>query len=82
MSESDTTNPNSITVVGHEYPLITFTASQTPPIVIPVKINGKQIQMELDTGATLSLVSKGTYKLHWPEQQLQQSIDKLKTYSG
>ena len=23
-----------------------------------------------------------TYKLHWPEQQLQQSSDKLKTYSG
>ena len=54
-------------VVGHEYPLFTLTASQTP-IVIPVKINDKQIQMELDTGAAVSLVSKGTYKLHWPEQ--------------
>ena len=27
-------------------------------------------------------MSEGTYKLHWPEQQLQQSSDKLKTYSG
>ena len=38
--------------------------------------------MELDTGAAVSLVSEGTYKLHWPEQQFYQSSDKLKTYSG
>ena len=82
MPESDTTNTNSTTAVGHEYPLFTVTASQTPPIVIPVKINDKQIQMELDTRAAVSLVSEGTYKLHWPEQQLQQSSDKLKMYSG
>ena len=61
--------------------MFTVTASQTP-IVIPVKINDRQIQMELGTGAAVSLVSDGTYKLHWPEQQLQQSSDKLKTYSG
>ena len=34
----------------------------------PVKINDKQIQMELDTGAAVSLLSEGTYKQHWPEQ--------------
>ena len=82
VSESDTTNTNFSTVVGHEYHLFTVTASQTPPIVIPVKINDKQIQMELDTRSAVSLVSEDTYKLHWPEQQLQQSSDKLKTYSG
>ena len=38
--------------------------------------------MELNTGTTVSLVSEGTYKLHWPEQQLQQSSEKLKMYSG
>ena len=58
VSESDTTNTNSTTAVGHEYPLFTLTASQTPPVVIPVKINDKQIQMELDTGAAVSLVSE------------------------
>ena len=55
------TNTNSTTAVGHEYPLFTLTgitASQIPPIVIPVKINDKQIQMELDTGAPVSLVSE------------------------
>ena len=63
MSESDTINTNSTTAVGHDYPLFTLIASQTP-IVIPVKINDKYIQMELDTKAAVSLVSEGTYKLH------------------
>ena len=63
VSESDTTNTNSTTSVGQEYPLFTVTTSQTPPIVIPVKINDKQIQMELDEGVAVSLVSEGTYKL-------------------
>ena len=62
-SKSDTTNTNSTTVVGYEYPLFTVTASQTPPIVISVTINDKQIQMELDTGAAVSLVSEGTYRI-------------------
>ena len=53
VSESDITNTNSTTAVGHEYPLFTLTASQTPPVVILVKLNDKQIQMELDTGAAM-----------------------------
>ena len=36
VSESDTTNTNSITAVGHEYPLFTLTASQTPPLTLSV----------------------------------------------
>ena len=66
LSESDTTNTNSTTVVRHEYPLFTVTASQTPPIVIPAKIN--DISVRSCTA--------------WPEQRLQQSSDKLKMYSG
>ena len=41
VSESDTTNTNCTTAVGHEYPLFTLAASQTLPIVIPVKLNDK-----------------------------------------
>ena len=53
VSDSDITNTNSTAAVGHEYPLFTLTASQTPSVVIPVKINDKQTQMELDTGAAM-----------------------------
>ena len=65
-----------------EYPLFTLSASHTPPITISVKINDKQVLMELDTGAAVSLVSEDTHKQHWPEYQLQESTARLKTYSG
>lgn len=73
-----------------EYPLFTLSASHTPSITISVKINDKQVLMELDTGAAVSLVSgaavslvsEDTHKQHWPEYQLQESTAKLKTYSG
>ena len=53
-----------------EYPLFTLTA-HTTPITVSVKIDNKQVLMELDTGAAASLVSEDTHKLHWPEHQLQ-----------
>ena len=69
-------------IVEHEYPLFTLTASHTSPIMISIKINDKQVPMELDTGDAVSLVSEDTYKLHWSEHQLQESTARLKTYSG
>ena len=75
VSEMDTT-------AEHEYPLFTLSTSHTPPLTISVKINEKQVLMELDTGAAMSLVSEDTHKQHWPEQQLRESTARLKTYSG
>ena len=40
------------------------------------------VNMELDTGAAVSLVSEETYNQHWPQQQLEESNTRLKTYSG
>ena len=70
------------TTAEQEYPLFTLTTSHTIPITISVKIDNKQVLMELDTGAAASLVSEDTHKLHWPEHQLQESTARLKTYSG
>ena len=70
------------TTAEQEYPLFTLIASHTTPITVTVKIDNKQVLMELDTGAAVSLVSEDTYKLHWPEHQLQESTASLKTYSG
>ena len=75
VSEMDTT-------AEHEYPLFTLLTSHTPPLTISIKINEKQVLMELDTGAAVSLVSEDTQKQHWPEQQLQELTARLKTYSG
>lgn len=37
--------------------------SRSRPIVLPVKLDNKEIQMELDTGASLSVIGKETYRL-------------------
>ena len=66
----------------HEYPLFTLSTSHTPPITISVKINDKQVLMELDMGAAVSLVSEDTHKQHWPEYKLQESLARLKRASG
>ena len=57
----------------------------TPPILVDLRLNGKDISMELDTGATLSLVSEKTYhSLFSPDTapQLKASKAELKTYTG
>ena len=54
----------------------------TPPILVDLRLNGKDISMELDMGATLSLVSEKTYhSLFSPDTALQLKASKaeLKT---
>ena len=41
----------------------------TPPFLVNFSMNGKDISMELDTGATLSLVSEKTYHSLFPQMQ-------------
>lgn len=48
-------------------------------------INGADAQMEVDTGATLSIISRSTYRSLWPSDlapSLRASSAKLKTYTG
>ena len=51
--------------------MFTLTVSHTTPIVVPVEINNMTINMELDTGAAVSLVSEETYNQHWPQHLYQ-----------
>ena len=66
----------------NEYPLFTLTVSQSTPIAVSVEINSKSVNMELDTGAAVSLISEETYGQHWPQLQIEESNIQLKTYSG
>ena len=43
------------------------------PIVIALAVNGKDLQMELDTGAAISIISKATKEALFPEVTLHQS---------
>ena len=53
-----------------------------PSIVIPVQINGTKVSMELDTGASVSVMSESTWKEKFSQYKLQPSSVQLKTYSG
>ena len=53
-----------------------------PAILIHIKMNGSKIPIELDTGATLSVMSEETWKEACPTTTLRQSSGGLSTYSG
>ena len=61
------------TPTKNEYPLFTLTMSQSTPIVVSVMINRKSVNMELDTGATVALISQETYCKYWRKLQLEES---------
>ena len=63
------------------YNLFTVAGSGQDPILMEVTINGTPVQMELDTGAPLSLLSKSTYE-QIPSLQLQPTDVQLKMYTG
>ena len=55
---------------------------EAKPLVVDVLVEGVDIPMEIDTGASVSIVSEKTFKTHWPSLTLSRSSVKLKTYSG
>lgn len=56
--------------------------SHEHPLTVSVTLDSQQLPMEIDTGASLSVMSLSTFKKHWPERQLLESNVILHTYSG
>ena len=54
------------------------------PLQVDVSINGKPVPMEIDTDASVSVMSEETFNQLWPNRCacLQKSQVKLQTYSG
>ena len=52
------------------------------PITVDLKLNGKPLSMELDTGATVSLVAAKTFHRLFPGIKLQPATIQLHSYSG
>ena len=68
-----------------EYPLYNCTDGSSKPILVTVTADGAELQMEVDTGATSSIISEKTYKKIWSTQNsppLEPARTKLKTYTG
>ena len=58
--------------------------SKTEPIAIHLTINDRDLEMELDTGASVTIMSERTYRSLWPVDPppLAPSSMALKTYTG
>lgn len=71
----DTDNENS---------LIYHTADRTnnDPIIVTVKVNDQNMNMEVDTGASISLISENTYNKWSTPPTLQECDTILSTYTG
>ena len=50
------------------------------PVVIKVKLDDCLVDMEVNTGASISLMSERTFSKMWPGRTLQPSTLKLRTY--
>ena len=58
---------------------------RSPPLMVTVELNQAKLPMEVDTGASASIISYTTYTELWSESQrprLLQSTRKLRTYTG
>ncbi len=62
-----------------EAPLYKITS--VPPIVVQVQIDDCLVQMEVDTGATMSLMSANTLYRLWPGRKVQTTKVRLCSYS-
>ena len=68
-----------------EYNLFTVAPSTNQPLTVPLTLNGAKLIMEIDTGATRSIISDQTFTQLWPEDlcpSLKPTNAALKTYTG
>lgn len=52
------------------------------PVIVEVRLNGRSVQMEVDTGAAVSVMSLSCYERVKVDHKLEKSNLKLKTYTG
>lgn len=67
------------------YSLFHTPGTQTHPIVVSLKLDQVETCMEVDTGASASIISEVTYRKLWPKERtpkLQTSSVRLRTYTG
>ena len=65
--------------------LYTVRSPNSEPFMVTVQIQGKPVQMEIDTGATFSVMSESTFKSLWKGESappVRDSVAKLCTFTG
>ena len=66
----------------HLLGLVTTWATPQPPILINMEVCGKQVNFELDTGATVTIMSEDAFKSLFPHLHLKLTNLELKMYTG
>ena len=64
------------------FPVQATTQGSCKPFVVDMVLDGKAHKMEIDTGASVSVVSKKTYELLFKKRELRKSSIRLSTYGG
>ena len=62
--------------------VLTVTHTPSRPITVQMELNGQCVSMELDTGASVSLMSHSTQQRLFPEERLEKSEVRLTTYTA
>ena len=66
-----------------EYALLNVTSpGKATPWNVIVDMEGVSVSMQVDTGASLSLMSETTFREYWPQRELVPSEVRLSSYSG
>ena len=73
---------NSSEKPQQEYQLFNFTSPSSAPLKVELMLGGQKHTMELDTGASVSVISKSTYQCIFKKYKLQESSVHLTTYGG
>ena len=80
--QCSTTRPTNVLLEDtDDYSMYNLTG---PPVKPSVKLNNLDLEMELDTGASISVIREATYNALWLKGKapaMQESQLKLKTYS-
>jgi len=77
--------PTSPSSNDDSYTLFTLSERSTPPYLVDIILNDAPVKMEVDTGASLSVINEATYnrmKAQHDMSPLQPSLCKLRTYTG
>ena len=67
---------------GDEYPLHHLGSKKSTPYKVTVGVDDCPVEMEIDTGAALSLVSEATFRKTWTDRSMEPSTVSLCSYSG
>ena len=77
-SDSQGSDPEELRL----FTIRTVQSNRTEEIMVRLRINGVPVPMELDTGASVSLVSEKTWRKQLQEVPLQHSDTTMRTYTG